>query len=249
MISPIDLTEIAGELRRQARELVRAFEDDPRGDELDPQPTYNALGECLEACQRAGQADRERSGAPPEEGCGPTLDAIADHALGLLSRLTALANGLNRPHEARGIEALALPFACWVARNGGELSHLEPIVNAAAALANRLQEPSQLEQLYTLLSEVTAAVSPQVSQDTGLRDPSRPWRILVLNRAIVATRSHRPPLMEEAFEHLIEQLPDEAPGFFREGMEQMEALSYPSHVRVVMQRYYSRWCTQRTLLH
>jgi hypothetical protein len=54
--------------------------------------------------------------------------------------------------------------------------------------------------------------------------------------------------MEEAFEALAEHLPEEAPGFFREGMGQMDALGYPQRVRIIMQRYYDQWCGQR-LLH
>ena len=53
--------------------------------------------------------------------------------------------------------------------------------------------------------------------------------------------------MEEAFESLIEHLPDEAPTFFREGMEQMDALSYPPQVRDLMQRFHEKWCAQRVL--
>ncbi len=249
MIPTVDITEIVDDLRRHAKELVRAFEDEPHGDEVDPRGPIDALQGCLEACRRIEHESHDIPIPGHDVRCGPDIKAIGDHALDVLSRLAALAGRLHRPQEAMGIEALALPLACWIARNGGELSHLPPIVNAAAALANSVKEPTQLERLYTLLSEIVGAVSPRVSQDTTSRDPTRPWRILVLNRAIVATRSHQPILMEEAFEALIEQLPDDAPDFFREGMEQMEALNYPQQVRVVMQRYYDQWCTGRTLLH
>jgi hypothetical protein len=54
--------------------------------------------------------------------------------------------------------------------------------------------------------------------------------------------------MKEAFEALTEYLPQEAPEFFREGMEQMEALNYPMPVRVIMEAWYAQWC-ERRLLH
>jgi len=53
--------------------------------------------------------------------------------------------------------------------------------------------------------------------------------------------------METAFESVIEYLPEEAPTFFREGMEQMDALDYPPQVRDLMQRFYQRCCGRRVL--
>jgi hypothetical protein len=172
---------------------------------------------------------------------------LGDHGIDLLARLASLAGRLQLPHRARAIEELALPLACWIARRGGELGYLGPIVDGAANLANRLALSSELGQLYGLLTEVVNAVSPRISQDTTSSDPSRPWRVLLLNRAIVATRSHLPALMEESFESIVEFLPDDASAFFREGMEQMDALNYPPHVRTVMERYHKRWGGQRVL--
>ena len=143
--------------------------------------------------------------------------------------------------------ALALPLACWIARRGGELAHPAPVVNAAGALANSTKAPDELATLYGLMSEVVDALSPKVTQDSELADSTRPWRVLLLNRAIVATRSHRPDLMESAFRAVVEALPGDAPEFFREAMGQMEALNYPPQVRAVVQRYADAWCLRRTL--
>jgi len=129
----------------------------------------------------------------------------------------------------------------------GALGYLEPVVNGAAHLANRLMQPSELEQLYGLLTEVVDAADPRLFRHTTSADPSRPWRVLLLNRAIVAARSHQPALMEEAFEPVIEHLPEEAPTSFREGMEQMDALDYPPQVRDLMQRFYQQCCGRRVL--
>ena len=71
-------------------------------------------------------------------------------------------------------EELALPLACWIARRGGEIGYLEPVVDGAAHLANRLMRPSELEQLYGLLTEIVDAVDPRFSQHTASADPSRP---------------------------------------------------------------------------
>ena len=68
-----------------------------------------------------------------------------------------------------------------------------------------------------------------------------------MNRAIVATRTHQPDVMEEAFTVLVRHLPEDAPGFFNQGMEQMDLLNYPPHVREVMERYYTKWSVKRSL--
>jgi hypothetical protein len=175
------------------------------------------------------------------------ITALGDHGIDLLAQLSALAGRLNRPRLAQDIEGLSVPLAVWLARAEAEIITLHPVVNGAAALANQLTEPRQLARLYALLREVGAAVSPAVSQEPLTADPTRPWRVFLLNKAIVATRSYRPDLMEEAFDALADQLPEEATDFFREGMEQMDTLDYPTEVRTVMEKWYQRWCGRRTL--
>ena len=44
-----------------------------------------------------------------------------------------------------------------------------------------------------------------------------------------------------------EDLPGDAPDFFREAMGQMEALNYPPQVRALVQRYGDARCERRTL--
>jgi hypothetical protein len=175
------------------------------------------------------------------------ITALGDHGIDLLSQLAALAEGLNRPQLARDIEGLSFPLAVWLARADAEIITLYPVVNGAAALANRLKSPRELAQLYVLLCEIGSAVSPAVSQEPLRGESGRPWRVFLLNKAIVATRSHQPELMEQAFDALAEHLPEDAPEFFREGMEQMDALEYPPAVRGVMESWFQRWCGQRVL--
>lgn len=246
MIPVAELSFIAGELRRQAEEILAAFDDRGQPEDMDPRPLLEGLIDLLDRLHEAeagkSEAAREAAEPPPQ-----SLRLWADHGIDLLARLAAIAGRLHRPQEARAVEGLSLPLACWIARRGGEITNLAPVVNAVAGLANSLREPADLERLYPLVSELVGAVSPQVAQDSLAVDPTRPWRVLLLNRAIVATRSHQPGLMEEAFAYLVEHLPQEAPEFFREGMEQMEARNYPGQVRLVMHRWHQRWGGQRTL--
>ena len=53
--------------------------------------------------------------------------------------------------------------------------------------------------------------------------------------------------MEEAFAVLTRHLPEDAARFFTEGMEQMDALNYPPHVRKVMEKYHRQWTRNRSL--
>jgi hypothetical protein len=246
MVPVPELSYIAGELRRQAEEILAAFDDRGQPEDIDPRPLLEGLIDLLDRLHEEQTSESDASLGPADP-APQSLRLWADHGIDLLARLAAIAGRLHRPQEARAVEGLSLPLACWIARRGGEISNLAPVVNAVAGLANGLREPNDLERLYPLVSEVVLAVSPQVAQDSLAIDPTRPWRVLLINRAIVATRSHQPALMEEAFAHLVEHLPQEAPEFFREGMEQMEARNYPGHVRLVMHRWHLRWGGQRTL--
>lgn len=248
MITAVDIADIAEELERLGEELTAADEDDASSSDTDPGLLIGAMRALLDELR--SHSPERRTGEqeqPPGYSDGRDLTVLGDHGIDLLARLATFAGGLQRPQLASGFEGLALPLACWVARQGAELNNLGPVVNSAAALANKLKQPAQLAELYGLLREVGAAVSPRVSSDTPAADPAWPWRVFLLNQAIVATRSHQPALMEEAFEVLVEHLPDEAPDFFREGMGQMGALDYPPQVRAVMEHFYDQWCQQRTL--
>jgi hypothetical protein len=249
MIPPIDINYVADELKRLADELKEAAEDRAGESDTNPLPLLGATAQLFEALRQrhpAGAHLYDEYEDEPQAG-GVDITALGDHGIDLLSQLAALASRLNRPRLAQDIEGLALPLAVWLARSDAEIITLYPVVNSAAALANRLAEPRQLAELFLLLREVGTAVSPSVSQETPSADPNRPWPVFLFNKAIVATRSHQPALMEEAFDALVDQLPEEAPEFFREGMEQMDALDYPPEVRSVMEQWFQRCCGQRIL--
>ncbi|MCU7843163.1 MAG: hypothetical protein KZQ93_04910 [Candidatus Thiodiazotropha sp. (ex Monitilora ramsayi)] len=175
------------------------------------------------------------------------LNELGDYAIHILSDLSAVAGSLNLSSQSQSLEDLTLPMALWIARHQGELRTLEPIVNALARQANTLREPSALAQLYQVAAELQHAASPLLHQDLEKQNPARPWRLLLMNQAIIATRSHQSELIEEAYQLLIEALPEEAQRFFEEGMQQMEALNYPDVVRQLVEKYYNLWNTPKTL--
>ncbi len=178
---------------------------------------------------------------------GIDLNELGDYAIQMLSDLAAAAASLQLDKESQQLEDLTLPMGLWISRHGGELRTLAPIVNALARLANTLREPDALGQLYQLTGEVRCAVDEATRQDLEKTNPGRPWRLLLMNQAIIATRSHQTELIDEAYQHLVEALPEEAPRFFEEGMQQMELLGYPPVVRQVVEKYYNLWSLPRTL--
>ncbi len=175
------------------------------------------------------------------------LNELGDYAIQILNDLASVASSLSLEQESHQLEALTLPMALWIARQGGELRLLAPIVNALARLASSLKDPQSLGQLYQLSGEVQQAVDPATRQDREQTNPHHPWCRLLMNRAMIATRSHQANLIEQAYDELLQALPEEAPRFFEQGMQQMELLNYPRVVRQIIEKYYALWNQPRTL--
>jgi len=208
----------------------------------DPSTLVEAFRQLLNVMARIesdAQSDRMSDSADITE--------IGEYALRLQEALATLAakSGLDDRQEA--LAMVSINIALWVADHGGRIDTLEPVVDALALLANNLRDPASLEDLSHVISRIVTAVSPLISQDLEKVNPGRPWRVLLLNQSIIATRSHNPELMEQAFAVLTASLPEDAPRFFTEGMQQMEALNYPEPVRKVMEKYHRQWTVNRAL--
>ncbi len=225
-------------------EKLQAIQDSapqPLGDDDNPTALLQEMSRLTGVLRNANDADPERRLEVRE------LQTLVEFGIQLIIDLAALASHLEAPELAREIENLSLPLGLWFARQGGELTRLEPIVNALAFQANHQKDPQGMAELYRQVCEIIDAVSPVISEDADKNNPLRPWRLLLLNRAIVATRSLHNDMMEPAFDAIVELLPDDANRFFEEGMEQMDAIGYPEHVREIMSRYYLMHAKQRVL--
>ena len=238
---PADLQSLLDSLLPACIEAVAAGVPAAKGVD-DPSTLVEAFRQLLNVMARIESdalADRMSDSADITE--------IGEYALRLQEALAALATktGLNDRQEALAL--VSINIALWVADHGGRIDTLEPVVDALALLANNLREPARLEELSLIISRIVAAVSPMISQDLEKLNPGRPWRVLLLNQSIIATRSHNPEIMEQAFAVLTEKLPEDAPRFFTEGMQQMDALNYPAHVRKVMEKYHRQWTRNRAL--
>lgn len=213
-----------------------------------PPALADAFEQLLEAMARTEASLSAAQGAAEVSRAGPAdVTELGEYAFSLFDTTLEWARRLRLDDTIEALQGLAIALALWIARHGGELFTLEAVVDALALDANHTQEPSALEALYTAMTEILEAAAPAIRQDLEKTNPGRPWRILNLNRAIVATRTHQPALMEQAFADLVRHLPEDAPGFFSQGMEQMDLLNYPPQVREVMDRYYREWHVRRSL--
>jgi hypothetical protein len=165
---------------------------------------------------------------------------ISDYGFVLLLKLVDLMERLDLPHKRKEIEQISLVFARWTISYNGTINHLEPVVNAIAQMANLMQEKEALLALSDLIADVVEHCPLALKKDQGDSEDLDPWRLLHVNRGIVATRTHDLETMKQAFDEFLIYLPREAPGFFAEGMKEMDALDYPPHVRRVMEFYFNQ---------
>ncbi|MGQ9659527.1 MAG: hypothetical protein ACUVQI_06565 [Thermochromatium sp.] len=247
MLPPIDINHIAQHLNELGEELQRVSEESSEPIEPTPRALLMGLERLLDVLHDA------EGGLPTDfaprirRATGSDPELVLEHGLHLIVQLSELAQRLNLPTQAQALEQLTIPLSLWMLRRGCELSYPEPVVNALARLANTLHHPELLVELYGIMSEIMDAIGPERALEREADNPACPWRVLLINRAIVATRTRQPVLMEAAFQTIVEHLPEEAPDFFREGMGQMETLDYPPQAREVMQRYFEIWCSGQRL--
>ena len=163
---------------------------------------------------------------------------MSDLGLKIAYSLSQWAKILYLDDVIEELEIVTFAFALWSARNLDYIAVLDPVVDAVSGYANRQSDSHAMISFSSLICEVMDAVDNEIKTDKDNKNPERPWRLLNFNYAIVATRSLDPQLMEQAFDQISQRFPDEAPTFFKEGIEQMGVVDYPEHVRIVMERYF-----------
>lgn len=234
---PLNSEMLREQLGELLAELALAAQDDATVTET-PTDILAAFGQLMEILLRL--ESEYRSGTP--DTCRDLADSateLGEFAFTLLDK-TERVLGVT-PEYMNQRAALDVGFAYWVARHGGGIRDLAPLVDAAALLANRTQAPERLADLATVMLTLIDTAAPAHAQDLDNANPGRPWRLLHLNLGIVATRAGRPELMELAFARLVTHLPQDAAQFFHQGMQQLERIDYPEPVRAVMHNYFQRW--------
>lgn len=201
----------------------------------DPQQVVVALGQLREIVLSGGRLS------------GTEATEAGEYAAQLLDRTARILQRLNDTELQRQNGLLAVSIALWVGENGGYVEWLEPLVDTLAGLANLITDPEELTALGDVLGRLMQAVSPAVRSSPDSISPGHPWQVLNINRGIIATRTLKPDVMEEAFHTLVKNLPLNAADFFARGMSEMDRVGYPDHVRVVMKRYYDRYNASTSL--
>ena len=251
-IVEIDLNALADVVAEVTAALEQAYDENPiQHSELEPP---HVIGENLkrfaEAVQQVdaqyhGTSDGKSREALPEK--LQDLSQLGDYGLGLLAGLSEWAQLLELEELQVTLDELSIPIALWTARNIGSLQELRNVVDALSRIANQTQDPDFLAELSSIMDEIANAAAPSVKADEDKSHAGRPWRMLNLNHGIVATRSQDTSIMVSVFAQILLRLPEDAPNFFREGMEQMDIIDYPVHVREVMEKYYQM--TNNPTLH
>ncbi len=218
--------------------IIEAYEGinpAPRG-QVTPQQLDAAIKQFLAASKRFDNLPQSSLSSEREE-----VSRLGDYGISLLMDLSMWAKRLGLDDIEPEFDLVVLSFADWTVDHAGELRTIEPLVDAFANLANRMREANTLEHLTHRMTRIIRATAPLARMGVGQTLPTHPWRLLNLNRGIVATRTHNAALMEQVFDELVSNLPDDARNFFAEGMQQMDAFKYPIHVRTVMAKYFDRW--------
>ncbi len=220
------------EARKILSSLKSTLEHKDKATAMESLHAISALQQVFDIAEAVAQQD-------------PTLSVdeitdIAEQGFALIDQLVDILATKKLMTEKQDIEQAGLTLAQWVITHHGVLTNIQPVVDGLAYLANALQDKPTLAKLAKFMGQVAQASSVIIRHDLDNSNPARPWRVLNINRGIVATRSHDLDVMANVFDELILRLPMDAPGFFKEGMSEMVRLNYPDPVRELMQEFYER---------
>jgi hypothetical protein len=199
------------------------------GQEVTPPLLGEALEQCLNVFAEPESANRLSAGE---------LNELGTHALNCVSDLALWAAHLKLDADRAAIEDLGLKIAEWLIAHRVPIGVLEPVVNALSRRANAIHEPERLVPIARLARQLVGGVADGTRADPA---SANPWRIFNFNYAIIATRTQRPELMEEAYDWLEANLPTECPAFFEEGVREARKAVYGPHVGEAMRQRLAKW--------
>ncbi|MFZ9151617.1 MAG: hypothetical protein ACO22T_10650, partial [Burkholderiales bacterium] len=130
------------------------------GQEVTPPVLAEVIRQCLETRR---QMDAEELELPLEE-----VDELGSSALECLADMGLWAWQLKLDDHRAAIEDLALDMALWIAKQGGEITILEPAVNALAREADHTRDAEELNALFELACRLIAVVAPAITESCDL---------------------------------------------------------------------------------
>lgn len=214
-----------------------------------PQNLSTAMDQAIDVMERV-DADSAAKKEINTENMGlleeKDISKIGQYTLDLLEGMVTHVQN-KTGEQNRELIRLSVPVSLWVARHGGKLSQIDMLVNSLAGFANEISEPHALAELTAVIKEIIDACDAEICRDVEQTNMMRPWRILNLNYGIVATRSYQTEIIERVYETLMKNLPQDARQFFKEGLQQMDAIGYPDEVREVVERYNKMWGSESSL--
>jgi hypothetical protein len=237
MATPNDLKSIFNEA---SAAILQSYENNstPGGGKATPSQLIDAINKFF--------IIYEKLGVHPGQNNVFSRDAfsqIGDQAISCLIELGSWAERLNLHREKAMLDEIALAAAHWVIKHQAEILNLEVIVNLLAAKANQTSDKIILTALFHVINDVIEYASAEFKNDLDKSDPSRPWRMLNFNFAIVATRTANKKLMVKAFDTLGRNLPEDCPHFFEEGIKQSQKEVYGPEIKMIMAEYFKKWAT------
>lgn len=248
----MDFSFSANTFRDLFHNAVVDYLDDDKAEKDDmssPRNLLSAMDQAIDVMARA-DADFAVKNSMSAESFGlleeKDVSQIGQYALDLLEAMVSTVQDITG-EQNRDLIRLSMPITLWVARHKGKLSQIDMVVNSLAGYANEISEQHKLAELVGIIKEILDACDQNIRQDLEQTNMMRPWRILNLNYGIIATRSHQPALIEQAYDALIKNLPQDARRFFKEGMQQMDIVGYPDEVRKVVENYNKLWGAESVL--
>ncbi|MCE2947636.1 MAG: hypothetical protein ACK515_03190 [bacterium] len=228
-------------LKAAAREIIAAFELSgmPPGNRITPAMLVDALDVFFDDCERI------------DSDYGPTAEVLAEDVNGIADQIFECLHDLGnwaekfKLRQARiSVIDISLEVAQWCMRHRGQLRQIGPVV---AALANRANMAGSLDACIALsdaYEAVIANVAIRLQADHTSTDPLRPWRQLLINAAIVSTRSRDLRKMERAYRRLETHLPSECPAFFQQAAHQVAGLGFSPEARALVQSRNAKWTSR-----
>jgi len=171
------------------------------------------------------------------------ISEIGDHGMSLVQTLSEWAENLELGMQQQQLHAVMVILAIWIARHGGYVRNLDTVVDTLADIANKTSDAKILAELSHVMGEIIDAVDMNNWNINEVVKDSRTqcWKILNINRGIIATRTHDASIMEPVFEQLVQNIPEYAPIFFEKGIREVDALNYPADTQSMMIRFYQKF--------